>query len=104
MKYNSNEIETILFNKQMSLYTKIDNLINQRFNELDPDMLSVLTRTLMDLDDRIQFYKKNLKNGELFGVTYHNNRKEKKIEEISLTEIYKTIKKKNPNRFNSIRD
>ena len=94
MKYNSNEIETILFNKQMSLYTKIDNLINQRFNELDPDMLSVLTRTLMDLDDRIQFYKKNLRNGELFGVTYHNNRKEKKIEEISLVEVLNLIRKK----------
>lgn len=92
MKYTSTEIETILFNKQMSLYTKIDNLINQKFNELDPDMLSVLTRTLMDLDDRIQFYKKNLKHGELFGVTYHNNRKEKKIEEISLMEIYYSSK------------
>lgn len=94
MKYTSTEIETILFNKQMSLYTKIDNLINQRFNELDPDMLSVLTRTLMDLDDRIQFYKKNLRNGELFGVTYHNNRKEKKIEEISLVEVLNLIRKK----------
>ena len=91
MNYNSNEIETILFNKQMSLYTKIDNLINQRFNELDPDMLSVLTRTLMDLDDRIQFYKKNLKNGELFGVTYHNNRNNKKLESISLVDIYHSI-------------
>lgn len=91
MKYNSNEIETLLFNKQISLYTKIDNLINQRFNELDPDMLSVLTRTLMDLDDRIQFYKKNLKQGELFGITYHNNRKEKKIKEISLVEIYNSL-------------
>ena len=94
MKYNSNEIETILFNKQMSLYTKIDILINQRFNELDPDMLSVLTRTLMDLDDRIQFYKKNLKHGEMFGITYHNNRKEKKIEEISLVEVLNLIRKK----------
>jgi hypothetical protein len=94
MKYNSNEIETVLFNKQMSLYTKIDNLINQRFNELDPDMLSVLTRTLMDLDDRIQFYKKNLKHGELFGVTYHKNRKNKKLESISLVEVMKFIKKK----------
>ena len=94
MKYTSTEIETILFNKQMSLYTKIDNLINQRFNELDPDMLSVLTRTLMDLDDRIQFYKKNLRHGELFGVTYHNNRKEKKIEEISLVEVLNLIRKK----------
>jgi len=91
MKYNSNEIETVLFNKQMSLYTKIENLINQRFNELDPDMLSVLTRTLMDLEDRIQLYKKNLKHGELFGVTYHNNRKKKKFEGISLMEIFNTI-------------
>ncbi len=50
----------------MSLYTKIDNLINQKFNELDPDMLSVLTRTLMDLEDRIQFYIKDLKQREMF--------------------------------------
>lgn len=91
MKYNSNDIETILFNKQMSLYTKIDNLINQRFNELDPDILSVLTRTLMDLDDRIQFYNKNLKHGELFGINYHNNRKGKKLEGISLVEIFDSI-------------
>jgi hypothetical protein len=91
MRYNSSEIENILINKQMSLYTKIDNLINQRFNELDPDMLSVLTRTLMDLDDRIQIYKKDLKHGEMYGVSYHNNRKERRLEEISLMEIYNSI-------------
>lgn len=66
MRYNSKEISDIIFEKQMSLYTKIDNLINQKFNELDPDMLSVLTRTLMDLEDRIQFYIKELKQREMF--------------------------------------
>jgi len=91
MKYNSTEIETVLFNKQMSLYTKIDNLINQRFNELDPDMLSVLTRTLMDLEDRIQIYKKGLQHGEMFNINYTRNKKERKLEGISLVEIYRSI-------------
>jgi len=66
MRYNSKEISDIIFEKQMSLYTKIDNLINQKFNELDPDMLSVLTRTLMDLEDRIQLYVKDLKQREMY--------------------------------------
>jgi hypothetical protein len=56
MELVSFEIDRQLFRKQMSLYMKIDNLINSRFNEFDPDMLSVLTRTLMDLDDKIQIY------------------------------------------------
>jgi len=75
----------------MSLYTKIDNLINQRFNELDPDMLSLLTRTLMDLDDRIQIYRKGLQHGEMFNVNYTRNPKERKLEDISLMEIYHSI-------------
>ena len=91
MKLNSYEIDNQLFNKQMSLYMKIDNLINSRFNELDPDMLSVLTRTLMDLDDRIQLYKKDLQHGEMFNVNYTRNKKERKFESISLVEIYKQI-------------
>lgn len=91
MKLNSYEIDNQLFNKQMSLYMKIDNLINSRFNELDPDMLSVLTRTLMDLDDRIQLYKKGLKHGEMFNVNYTRSKKELKFEGISLIEIYKQI-------------
>ena len=61
----------------MSLYIKIDNLINSRFNEFDPDMLSVLTRTLMDLDDRIQLYKNGLKHGEMFNVGHYRKPKEK---------------------------
>ncbi len=91
MRNNSSEIEYILFKKQMSLYTKIDNLINKRFNELDPDMLSVLTRTLMDLDDKIQIYKKGLQHGEMFNLNYTRNPKEMKLEGISLVEIYRSI-------------
>jgi hypothetical protein len=91
MKLNSYEIDNQLFKKQMSLYMKIDNLINSRFNELDPPMLSVLTRTLMDLDDRIQVFKKSLKHGEMFNVNYTRNPKEMKLEGISLVEIYRSI-------------
>jgi len=66
MKYNSTEIETVLFNKQMSLYTKIDNLLNQKFDELQPDTISDLTTTLIELDDRIQSYKRELKQREMY--------------------------------------
>ena len=90
MKLNSYEIDNQLFNRQMGLYMKIDNLINKRFDELDPDILSVLTRTMMDLEDRIQIYKKELQKGEMYTVNYIRNPKEKKIE-TSLMEIYKSI-------------
>ena len=66
MKYNSNEIETILFHKQMSLYTRIDNLLNQKFDGLPPDTISDLTSTLIELDDRIQSYKRELKQREMY--------------------------------------
>ena len=92
MKLNSYEIDNQLFKKQMSLYMKIDNLINSRFNEFDPDMLSVLTRTLMDLDDKIQIYKKGLQHGEMFNVNYTRNPKERKLEGISLVEIMNKIR------------
>jgi hypothetical protein len=91
MKYNSNEIETILFHKQMNLYTRIDNLLNQKFDELPPDTISDLTSTLIELDDRIQSYKRDLKQRELFGVSYHNFRKSRKVEGISLTEIFRNV-------------
>lgn len=91
MKYNSNEIDNQLFNKQLSLYMKIDNLINKKFDELEPDILSVLTRTMMDLEDRIQTYRKGLQNREMFNVNYPNNRSEHKRKDISLMEIYLTI-------------
>jgi hypothetical protein len=55
-------------------------------------MLSVLTRTLMDLDDKIQIYKKGLQHGEMFNVNYTRNKKEKKLEGISLKEIMNQLK------------
>jgi hypothetical protein len=77
MKLNSYEIDNQLFNKQMGLYIKIDNLINKKFDELEPDILSVLTRTLMDLDDRIQIYKRGLQHGEMFNAGQYRKPKEK---------------------------
>ena len=91
MKLNSYEIDNQLFNRQMGLYMKINNLINKRFDEIDPDMLSVLTRTMMDLEDRIQIYKKGLQHGEMFNINYTRNPKERKLEGISLVEIYRSI-------------
>ena len=70
MKNKSIEIEELLFNKQLELYIRIDNLINKQFDELEADVMSVLTRTLMDLEDRIQLYKKELERKEMFGNTY----------------------------------
>ena len=90
MKLNSYEIDNQLFKKQMNLYMKIDNLINKKFDELEPDILSVLTRTMMDLEDRIQTFRKGLQNREMYTVNYIRNPKEKKIE-TSLMEIYKSI-------------
>ncbi len=66
MKYNSNEISDILFEKQISLYNKIDTLLNQKFNELQPDIISDLTTTLIELDNRIQLYIKELKQREMY--------------------------------------
>ena len=86
MEYNSSEIERILNNRQINLYKRIDDLLNQRFNELEPDIISDLTSTLIDLDDRIYNYTKGIKNSELFGVKYHRNRKLKN-EDVSLFEM-----------------
>jgi len=66
MKYNSNEIETVLFHKQMNLYTRIDNLLNQKFDKLEPGVISDLTSTLIELDDKIQSYKRELKQREMY--------------------------------------
>jgi hypothetical protein len=91
MKFNSYEIDDILFNRQLSLYQRIDDLIKKHFNELDSDRLAVLSRTLLELEERMQLYKKGLQHSELFGVTYRNNRKERKLEGSSLMEILSTI-------------
>ena len=80
---------------------KIDTLINSRFNEFDPDMLSVLTRTLMDLDDKIQLYKSGLKHGEMFNVNYTRNTKERKLKLYSrLRNMNVNQERKEPSRIN----
>jgi hypothetical protein len=88
MEHNSLEIERILINRQINLYKRIDDLINYRFNEIDPSIISDLTSTLIELDDRIYNYTKGIKNSELFGISYHKNRKQRKLESISLIEIF----------------
>ena len=91
MKFNSYEISNLLFQKQLDMYLKIDKLIQNRFDELDPEILSVLTRTQGELSDKIEIYTKDLKHSEMFNVNYTRNPKERKLEGISLKEIYKSI-------------
>ncbi len=91
MELNSYEIDRILFNRQLDLYKRIDDMIKKHFDELDSDRLAVLSRTLLELEERMQLYKKGLKNSELFGATYRSIRKDKKLEGISLMEIYYSI-------------
>jgi hypothetical protein len=91
MKLNSYEISYLLFKKQLDMYLKIDKLIQNRFDELDPDILSVLTRTQGELSDKIEIYTKELKHGEMFNINYTRNPKERKLEGISLVEIYRSI-------------
>lgn len=94
MELNSFEIDNILFKKQMNLYNRIDALINKDFDTIDADRLAVLTRTMNDLEGSIQLYKKGLQNGELFGLSYHNLRTQRKSKGLSLREIYLSIKRK----------
>jgi hypothetical protein len=91
MKFNSYEIEEILFNRQLDLYQRIDDMIKKHFDELDSDRLAVLSRTLLELEERMQLYKRGLQHSELYGATYSSIRKDKKLEGISLMEIYYSI-------------
>ncbi len=52
--------------KQLSLYDRIDNLIQTKFEELGPEIISDLTSTLIDLEDKIQLNLKELKQREMF--------------------------------------
>lgn len=52
--------------KQLSLYDRIDNLIQTKFEELGPETISDLTSTLIDLEDKIQLNLKELKQREMF--------------------------------------
>jgi hypothetical protein len=66
MIYNSTDISISLLEKQLSLYDRIDNLIQNKFEELGPDIISDLTSTLIDLEDKIQMNLKELKQREMF--------------------------------------
>jgi hypothetical protein len=66
MKYNSTEISLSLLEKQLSLYDRIDNLVQTKFEELGPETISDLTSTLIDLEDKIQLNLKELKQREMF--------------------------------------
>lgn len=52
--------------KQLSLYDRIDNLVQTKFEELGPETISDLTSTLIDLEDKIQLNLKELKQREMF--------------------------------------
>lgn len=52
--------------KQLSLYDRINNLIQTKFEELGPETISDLTSTLIDLEDKIQLNLKELKQREMF--------------------------------------
>ncbi len=62
----SDEIGDIMFQKQFELYIKLDSMINSKFDDLEPDILSILSRTLLDLDEKIQLYRIELKKRETF--------------------------------------
>jgi hypothetical protein len=66
MRYNSTEISLSLLEKQLSLYDRIDNLIQTKFEELGPDIISDLTSTLIDLEDKIQMNLKELRQREMY--------------------------------------
>lgn len=88
MEMNSYEIDRLLYQKQIRLYQRIDDLINKQFDTLEADKLAVLTRTMKDLESSIQLYKRGLQNGEMFNVNYTRKPKERKLECISLEEIF----------------
>ena len=66
MRYNSTEISLSILEKQLSLYDRIDNLIQTKFEELGSDTISDLTNTLIDLEDKIPLNLKELKQREMF--------------------------------------
>ena len=66
MKYNSTEISLSILEKQLSLYDRIDNLIQTKFDELGPEYISDLTSTLIELEDKIQLNLKELRQREMY--------------------------------------
>jgi hypothetical protein len=76
MKYTSNEISDILYYRQMELYLKIHNLIEDTFDNTEPDTLASLIRITMEIEDSINHYKRELKQREMFSNNFIRNQKE----------------------------
>jgi hypothetical protein len=64
MNYKSSEIEQILFDKQIQTYTRIMDLINRDFDNMDEERLSILLRNCIDMfgDIQIQINKMKIKD------------------------------------------
>lgn len=64
MNYTSSEIEQILFDKQIQTYTRIMDLINRDFDNMDEERLSILLRNCIDMfgDIQIQINKMKIKD------------------------------------------
>lgn len=66
MNYKSSEIEKILFDKQIQTYTRIMDLINRDFDNMDEERLSILLRNCIYMFGDIQIHIKNLKSREMY--------------------------------------
>jgi hypothetical protein len=66
MNYISSEIEQILFDKQIQTYTRIMDLINHDFDNMDEERLSILLRNCIDMFGDIQIHIKNMKSREMY--------------------------------------
>jgi hypothetical protein len=66
MNYKSSEIEQILFDKQIQTYTRIMDLINHDFDNMDEERLSILLRNCIDMFGDIQIHIKNMKSREMY--------------------------------------
>jgi hypothetical protein len=66
MKYNSNEIDYMLFRNDLELYERINNIVKLRIDTIDEDRLSILLGRLLDLNTNISLYSKMLKSKEMY--------------------------------------
>jgi len=66
MNYKSSEIEQILFDKQIQTYTRIMDLINREFDNMDEERLSILLRNCIDMFGDIQIQVNKMKIKDLY--------------------------------------
>jgi hypothetical protein len=66
MNYKSSEIEQLLFDKQIQTYTRIMDLINHDFDNMDEERLSILLLNCIDMFGDIQIHIKNMKSREMY--------------------------------------